>query len=470
MEMEVMQMDERYADSGVKYTLEGHRPSEEAIMRAWKCRFICEYYGFKKLTGDGGEILRYAGVLPEGAIKELLLKTYEDVSKLDDKQLEKLVKNDASKGWLVTLALMLTGRCQEECKICYTNRKAHPDELVWGEHKQLLDQARKAGTKIIYTAGMGEPTLDLSFLKICEYAKKHNLTFLFFTNGIVFSDEETAQRTFGMSCRQLAETLKEYPINMYFSFWDTDPKVLAEMGRVNMARLLETDAVDYAYPGGSLRLPKGLAMLLEVMPEGKLGLQFTIAKQNQANATEKILPFIRWARKPVAKGGLGLGVYLEPLIHSGKNRGVLSNDAEPQYLARVQKDEWVRDGKWCSEDKNPTKLTINTLGFLQPGLAINPLEATCFMRIFLNAISPETESQEDFLGRLNVREGGKKGGKIRSLFDMRFLDLQVLTLFAAIGHQKEKVCVCEMIPRMVAPHMGLQKQTTGKRATPPLHS
>ena len=370
-------------------------------------------------------------------------------------QLDALVKNEASKGWLVTLALMLTGKCQEACKICYTDRKAHPEELAWEEHRQILDQAREAGARIIYTAGMGEPTLDPSFLKICEYAKEHGMTFLFFTNGVVFSDENEAQRAFGMGCRELAEKLKDYPINMYHSFWDTDPKVLREMGRVNMARIVE-EAVDYAYQGGMMRLPKGLAMLLEVMPAGKLGMQFTIARQNQANATEKILPFTRWARKPVEEGGLGLGVYLEPLIHSGKNTGILTNDPELQYVEKVMEDEWVRSGKWCSEDKNPTKLTVNSIGYLQPGLAINPMEASCYMHMFLRAISPETESQEDFLKRLNVRKDGKKGGKIRSLFEMRFLDKEMLTLFAAIGYQKKNVCVCEQIPKLVAPF--LQKQ------------
>ncbi|MDO8340191.1 MAG: hypothetical protein Q7T16_06055, partial [Candidatus Burarchaeum sp.] len=125
---------------------------------------------------------------------------------------------------------------------------------------------------------------------------------------------------------------------------------------------------------------------------------------------------------------------------------------------------WVRSGKWCSEDKNPTKLTVNSMGYLQPGLAINPLEATCYLRVFLGAISPEAESQEDFLKRLNVREGGRKGGAIRSLFYMRFLDKEMLTLFAAIGYQKKNVCVCEEIPKLVAPHMQNQKQAPGKGA------
>ncbi|MDO8339088.1 MAG: radical SAM protein, partial [Candidatus Burarchaeum sp.] len=327
--------DERYSESGVRYTLEGHRLSEADVMRAWRCRFICEYYGFKKLTGDGGEILRYVSALPDGRIKAQLLKTYGEISGMDAAELEELVRNEASKGWLLTLALMLTGECQEACKICYTNRKAHPDELTWAEHKEILGQARKAGAKIIYTAGMGEPTLDPSFLKICEYAKEHGMTFLFFTNGVVFSDEAEAQRAFGMGCRELAGKLRGYPINMYHSFWDTDPHVLREMGRMNMARIMENKAVEYAYPDGTIRLPKGLAMLLEVMPAGKLGIQFTIARQNQVNATGQILPFIRWARRPVGEGGLGLGVYLEPLIHSGKNTGVLSNDPGPQYAAMV---------------------------------------------------------------------------------------------------------------------------------------
>ena len=88
--------DERYAETGVKYTLEGHRPSEADVMRAWRCRFICEYYGFKKLTGDGGEILRYVGALPDGGIKELLLKTYGEISGMDDVKLDAVVKNAAS--------------------------------------------------------------------------------------------------------------------------------------------------------------------------------------------------------------------------------------------------------------------------------------------------------------------------------------------------------------------------------------
>lgn len=444
-------MDERYAESGVKYALAGHRPNKADIMRAWRCRFICEYYGFKKVGRGGEGILHYVRMLPDGWVKQLLFRTQSEISHLDDGQLEALVESKASKGWLVTLALMLTGRCQEVCEICYTNRETHPDELTWDEHKAILDQACQAGVKVIYTAGMGEPTLDSSFFSICEYAKKHGMTFLFFTNGVVFSDEESALRTFGMSCRGLAKKLAGYPINMYFSLWDTNPGVLTEMGRTNMARIMENDSVTYTYPGGSIRIPRGLAMLFEVMPTGKLGIQFTVARQNQVNVTEQILPFARWARTSVRQGGLGLGVYLEPLIHSGKNANAHSNDAEPQYVARVQQEEWVRDGRWCSEDKNPTKLTINNLGYLQPGLAINPAEAACYMRVFLDAIS--AEDQEDFLRHLNVRKGGEGGGTIRSLFEMRFLDLRALTLFAAIGYQKDNVCVCEMIPKMVAPYL-----------------
>lgn len=94
-----------------------------------------------------------------------------------------------SSNQLLTLTYLVSNRCNLRCPYCYTNAgKPLINELTFDESKNVIDQAKEQGAKIVWIPGSGEPFLDTKFYRngkfpLIDYANKKGLSVTFFTSG-----------------------------------------------------------------------------------------------------------------------------------------------------------------------------------------------------------------------------------------------------------------------------------------------
>ncbi len=103
-----------------------------------------------------------------------------------DKEKKQWIYNN---GYLPSLTLQLTYRCNLKCIHCF-NDKTNPDKnITYEEAKSAIDQAYRLGISEISITG-GECTCNGDFLKICRYIRSKHLLLKFLTNGQTLSDDE----------------------------------------------------------------------------------------------------------------------------------------------------------------------------------------------------------------------------------------------------------------------------------------
>ncbi len=303
---------------------------------------------------------------------------------LSKQELREEAENAKPKSLLMT-PIMLTGECNANCTICYTDRKKKPNELTYEEIEEIIEQTRKLGSKTIYIAGEGEPSLDKSFLDIVDYSKKNKMDMLVFTNGTLLSNERLCMQRTGMQCAELADRLAEAPVYIYHKLWSTEPKKVREL----MGLTIENDYsyTDYSLQNGTqIKIPKGLSLLMSTLPKERLGIEAVIERRTGDEVAEKIIPFIEEN---------GLKSYVEPLIHSGKNFDRHEFDPTPEQIEK-NRHYLVRQG--CT--RIAYMFAVHNNGYATPGISVLP---------------NHLKFVEDPEG-LNVR---KDGGGLKNLFEMR---------------------------------------------------
>src|SRR5438067_133505 len=86
----------------------------------------------------------------------------ENLEGWSPRELEEFVNRERSHS-LLFLVLMLTGACNANCEICFTDRRAKRGETTSEARSDILRQAKKLGARYIYVPGEGEPTIDRAF-------------------------------------------------------------------------------------------------------------------------------------------------------------------------------------------------------------------------------------------------------------------------------------------------------------------
>ena len=86
-------------------------------------------------------------------------------------------------GRLLSLDIQLTSLCNFRCRYCYAApNERQKDELTLPEVFRVIDEARELGLRSLTLTG-GEPTLDEKFFPAAEYAVRHGIDVLIFTNA-----------------------------------------------------------------------------------------------------------------------------------------------------------------------------------------------------------------------------------------------------------------------------------------------
>jgi len=90
---------------------------------------------------------------------EEITETYKKMTRSEGySKLESAKQNS-----LLNTIVMLTGKCNANCSVCYTDCRAKKTELTGVEICGILDETYKLGSRLLYIPGEGEPTLDKSF-------------------------------------------------------------------------------------------------------------------------------------------------------------------------------------------------------------------------------------------------------------------------------------------------------------------
>lgn len=287
----------------------------------------------------------------------------------------------ASKSVLMTV-VMLTGECNADCGICYTDRKKKADELSVLEIKGVLNASALLGSRLLYVPGEGEPTLDAGLFDILEHARGLGMEVILFTNGILLSNDRECYRRWQMTSEQFARCLSNYPVYIFHKLWSTDPTLVSEMMKIDRS------AYQYVCVTVGKRLvsiPSGLARLLRLFPRDRVGIETVIEKRNIQEAKEVIIPLVQ---------ALGIKSYVEPLIHAGRCFADFCHDPDPKDFVGLE--------MWLARENCKRvvyKVVVQNDGTLSYGMAI---PTSTFRQI--HRISPVLNLRDSGSTRLGLFE------------------------------------------------------------------
>lgn len=250
---------------------------------------------------------------------------------------------------LVFLVMMLTGACNADCPVCFTDRLRKRGETTPEQRDAVLHQAAALGAKYVYVPGEGEPTIDRGWWQFLESCRNAGLHAVVFTNGLIFSDAATSRKFWGCEPEQAVDRLLDYPVSLYSKMWSTDPHLVGEM--------MGIDAGKYRFvEHAGLSMPHGMAQLMERFPRDRLGIEVMIERRNADEVADTIVPFA---------DDHGLSRIVEVIQHNGRILGNHSYDPTPSQLDRV------------ASLLSPTSCTVATCkavvtsrGYLSPRIAI----------------------------------------------------------------------------------------------------
>jgi hypothetical protein len=296
------------------------------------------------LTGHGAIVQRFLGNRREAgfrAVAELLARgNRDDISAFVE----------AGKGEsLAFLVMMMTGACNADCPICFTDRRRRPNELEPQVRDRVLREARELGARFVYIPGEGEPTIDRGFWQLLETCRASGLHAVIFTNGIVLSDPATCRKYWGMEPDEAVDRLVAFPVSFYHKLWSTRPALVADMMQVR------PDIYRYASYHGT-PIPGGLIRLLERWPRERVGIEVVVERRNADEVVETLVPFAETH---------GLARIIEMIQHNGRVLGIGEYDPTEQQARAVR------------ASLSPTSCTMATCkavvtsrGYLSPRIAV----------------------------------------------------------------------------------------------------
>jgi hypothetical protein len=250
---------------------------------------------------------------------------------------------------LAFLVLMLTGACNADCPICFTDRRRKQGETKAAQRDRVILEAAKLGARFVYVPGEGEPTIDPHWWDFLDSCRNAGVEAVVFTNGLIFQDDTLCRSKWGMAADEAIERLREYPISFYVKYWTARPELGASMLGLPQRH------VRYESAGGT-QVPSGLARLLAGFPRDRLGIEVVVERRNAEEVASQIVPFAE---------ALGLAQIVELLQHNGRVLESNLYDPTPEQLRSISP---LLSPTSC--DMAPCKAVVTSRGFLSPRIAI----------------------------------------------------------------------------------------------------
>jgi elongation factor P--beta-lysine ligase len=250
---------------------------------------------------------------------------------------------------LAFLVMMLTGACNADCAICFTDRRRKRAESTPELRDRILHEAAELGAKYVYVPGEGEPTIDRGWWQFLDSCRDAGLHAVVFTNGLVFSDAYTSRKYWQCEPEAAAARLADYPVSLYVKMWSTQPLLVGEMLGIDPAKY---DFVDF----DGVKVPAGMVRALRDIPRERLGIEVVVERRNADEVVNTVIPFAQEH---------GLAQIVEMIQHNGRTFGDPSYDPNPEQVARVRPYLSPTSCKIAT-----CKAVITTQGYLSPRIAI----------------------------------------------------------------------------------------------------
>ena len=117
-------------------------------------------------------------------------------------------------GFLSSLLIELTYKCNLKCIHCFNDKNKQDKEVSFEEIKPIIDDAIKLGIFSITLSG-GECTIAKDFIKIARYIKENHISLNVFTNGQFLYDNLSI----------LEELISIYPSTIHISLYSMDEEI-----------------------------------------------------------------------------------------------------------------------------------------------------------------------------------------------------------------------------------------------------
>lgn len=242
-------------------------------------------------------------------------------------------------------------KCNFNCPNYCCTEGISKGDLNKEQIKQVLDQAKKLGTKVTYWPGLGESFLHKDFWEILEYVKSKEMESVVFTNGSVFWNDELALEHLGKTSKELLDKIKKLGTHLYVKYWNSGQEKASQMVGVN----------EREYPYSKNQIPLVLNVLMKNLPKEKLGVEVMVSKENYKDVVKNILPKIN---------ELGIYCYLEPVIFSGKAEGKQKELSLTSKQYNSLKNLFVSGGEYCQKRQSGEMILIGNR--MSPGIVIDP--------------------------------------------------------------------------------------------------
>ena len=323
--------------SGTDHRFVSQRIAMDTWERATTANMLADY-----AAGFQQEVLTFISTRPEFSEVARILRT----SSASELAATAEQRKSHSLGFLV---MMMTGQCNADCTICFTDRRAKRGELEPDARDEVLRQASALGAQYVYVPGEGEPTIDRGFWQFLDTCKQLDLHAIVFTNGLILSDESVCQRYWGMSIADGIARLAEHPVSFYVKHWSRRPELVGEMMQIDPARYHFTE-----WQGEPVHL--GLYHLLKSFPRDRLGLEIVVERRNADEVVEELVPFAERH---------GLARIVEMIQHNGRTFGDGGFDPSPRQVEAV---EPLLSPTSCH--LATCKAVVTSRGYLSPRIAI----------------------------------------------------------------------------------------------------
>lgn len=294
---------------------------------------------------------------------EQILETFVSTNPIYQPHLEWLrhltphaLKREAEKARgksVLMTVIMLTGECNADCAICYTDRRKKQNELTASEIKRVMDETYALGSRLLYIPGEGEPTLDKALFEILEHARDIGMQVIMFTNGLLLSGDDEARNRWGITSEEFVRRLSKYPVYVYHKLWSTKPDLIAEMMHINRSAY---QYIDITIRGHHTQIPRGLDLLLRYFPRERVGIEVVVERRNVQEIAQLIIPLVQQ---------LGIKSYIEPIIHAGRCFDLFAYDTPAEAMAPL--------GQWLARQncrRVAYKLVVHSDGTLSYGMAL----------------------------------------------------------------------------------------------------
>jgi len=178
----------------------------------------------------------------------------QQLGALTSDELDSSFEKAKRKSVLMT-SVFLSGKCDANCEICYTDRRSRPSDLNLDQIKQIVVQMKELGSKTLYIPGEGEPFIDKGISDLIKFAAQLGQNVVIFTDGLIISDEARFKQLWGFPLEEFYNTVKQYPVYLYVKYWHSNRNIFSEMmgipsQQLHTERLVLAKRAHQAYGSG----------------------------------------------------------------------------------------------------------------------------------------------------------------------------------------------------------------------------